>query len=189
LITYRIEITQIKNKTKQKQTKTNKMDSILLVLFGCHILELMNDRIMSALIFAKMFSNETKIDWFLSGGIKNSDTISEAVRMSQTISEFNVNGTHNWDFVLDTQSTNTAQNILYVKKHIDESEQYSDVYFVTSDFHKRRANEITKLTMPNYSVKWITSPIKLPDSDYWENIHIRNVPNDVADAIAYTKYK
>lgn len=159
--------------------------NILLVLFGCHVLELMNDRVRSAILFAQLFSNETKVDWFLSGGIKNSDTISEAARMSQTISEFNANNTYNWDFVLDTQSTNTAQNVFYVKKHIEEYPQYSDVYFITSEFHRTRANAITQLIMPNNDVKWITAPKKLRDSDYWENIHIHNVPNDVANAIAY----
>ena len=56
--------------------------NILLILLGCSIFRLLENRIKTAVVFADKF-NGTNIDWFLSGGIKNpnEDTITEAEKM------------------------------------------------------------------------------------------------------------
>ena len=46
------------------------MMNILLVLLGCNISYLLQDRIATAVQFAGNF-NKTNVNWFLSGGIKN----------------------------------------------------------------------------------------------------------------------
>ena len=65
------------------------MNHILLILLGCNISYLLNDRISTAIQFANKFNN-TNINWFLSGGIKNPniDTITEAEKMALEISNF-----------------------------------------------------------------------------------------------------
>ena len=62
------------------------MQVLLLILLGCNIPFILEGRIKKAINFA-YFQNNTKIDWFLSGGIKNpnEETISEADKMKQII--------------------------------------------------------------------------------------------------------
>ena len=60
--------------------------NILLVLLGCNVPYLLNDRIATAVKFANRFNNESvSVDWFLSGGIKNpaEDTVTEAEKMAE----------------------------------------------------------------------------------------------------------
>ena len=58
--------------------------NILLILLGCNISYLLSNRIDTAINFVGKF-NETNVDWFLSGGIKNpsEDTITEAEKMAE----------------------------------------------------------------------------------------------------------
>ena len=56
----------------------------LIVLLGCHINYIMDDRINTAIVVISSLQNEnTNIEWFLSGGIKDKSIsiISEADKM------------------------------------------------------------------------------------------------------------
>ena len=63
--------------------------NVLLVLLGCNITYLLNNRISTAVEFASGF-NKTSVNWFLSGGIKNplEDTLTEAAKMAAQISQY-----------------------------------------------------------------------------------------------------
>jgi hypothetical protein len=164
------------------------MMNVLLVLLGCNIPYLLNDRISTAVQFAGNF-NKTSINWFLSGGIKNplEDTITEAEKMAAKISEFeNTNmfdlAGNNWNYIYDTVATNTAENFIMVKKYLDETTiDYSEVFVITSDFHYNRAKKIAEKIIDT-EVSWILSDAELHDSRYWETIHIKNVDTDVKNA-------
>jgi len=163
--------------------------NILLILLGCHISYLLNDRIDTAVKFASNFNN-TNVDWFLSGGIKNlnEDTITEAEKMARKISKFqelhanDITG-NKWDYIYDTFATNTAENFIMAKNFLDEKpNEYSDVYIITSNFHHNRAKKIAEKIIDK-PIKWILGHAELDDSKYWETIHIRNVDTDVNKAI------
>jgi hypothetical protein len=163
--------------------------NILLILLGCNISNLLNNRIDTAINFASKF-NHTNVDWFLSGGIKNphEDTVSEAEKMAQQISKFekihtdDIRG-NDWNYIYDTVATNTAENFIMANNFINKSEkEYDDVYVITSGFHHNRANKIAEQIL-EIKPKWILGEAKLADSHYWERVHIKNVDSDVKKAL------
>lgn len=163
--------------------------NILLILLGCHISNLLNNRIDAAVNFAGKF-NETNVDWFLSGGIKNpnEDIITEAEKMAKQISKYEKINTdelrgNRWNYIYDTEATNTAENFIMAKNHLNKlNKQYDDIYIITSEFHQNRANKIAEKIL-DIEPKWILGEAKLHDSEYWEKIHIRNVDADVNKAL------
>ena len=165
------------------------MMNILLVLLGCNISYLLNDRITRAVKFANGY-NKTNVNWFLSGGIKNpsEDTETEAEKMARQISELEEKYTsdlsgNKWSYTYDTVATNTAENFIMVDKYLEETLiEYSEIFVVTSDFHFPRANKIAKKII-NKKISWVLSDAELHDSRYWEKIHIKNVDPDVNKAI------
>ena len=164
--------------------------NILLILLGCNIPYLLNDRIHTALNFISKF-NETNVHWFLSGGIKNphEDNTTEAEKMAQQISEYqqtyrNKLIGNSWNYIYDTESTNTAENFVMVRNFINNNLTmvYDEVYIITSEFHHNRANKIAEKIL-DIEPKWILGKAILDDSEYWERIHIKNVDADVNKAL------
>jgi len=163
--------------------------NILLILLGCNISYLLSNRTDTAINFVGKF-NETNVDWFLSGGIKNpqEDTITEAEKMAEQISKFEKIHTdelrgNRWNYIYDTLATNTAENFIMARNFLNrENRQYDQVYIITSEFHQNRANKIAEKILP-LEPKWILGHAKLDDSYYWERIHIRNVDSDVNKAL------
>ena len=167
--------------------------NILLILLGCNIGYLLNNRINTAINFVGKF-NQTNVDWFLSGGIKypDQDTVSEAEKMVNQISNFermftyDLTGNH-WNYIYDTEATNTAENFIMARNHIlreaSTYKYYDDIYIITSEFHYNRAKLIASKIL-DIEVKWILGDAILEDSLYWERIHIRNVDSDVRKALA-----
>jgi uncharacterized SAM-binding protein YcdF (DUF218 family) len=167
------------------------MNYLLFILLGSHVTELLNGRVKAALDFAANITdqNNTHIDWFLSGGVKNVGVnggvkngnagISEAEKMAYLIG--NKSCDVEWEFILDKSATNTAENLIAVSE-MGGLEKYSGVYVITSEFHFNRAKMITDLLIEDNRFGWILSDIALADSDYWESVHIKNVRSDVAKA-------
>ena len=162
---------------------------ILIVMLGCNVLSLLNDRMKTGINFA-LNERNVEVEWFLSGGIKNpsESTVSEAYKMSQMISnsdEFSYGSTKSeWNYVLDEVSTNTAENFVMLKKMLESNpDKYSKVYLVTSDFHFGRASKFADKIIENNDFSWILSDIELHDSRYWETIHSKNIDNDVEKAL------
>ena len=165
------------------------MNYLLFILLGSHVSELLNGRVKTAIDFAANINN-THIDWFLSGGVKNGGVkngevnggvkngnagVSEAEKMSYLIA--NKSCGFDWSFILD----NSATNLIAVSE-MGGLEKYSGIYVITSEFHFNRAKMITDLLIENNEFGWILSDVALSDSDYWESVHIKNVRSDVARA-------
>lgn len=163
--------------------------NILLILLGCNISHLLNNRIDTAVNFVSQY-NDTNVDWFLSGGIKNphEDTVTEAEKMAQKISKFekihtdDIRG-NDWKYIYDTVATNTAENFIMARNFMTKADkEYDDIYVITSGFHHNRANKIAEKIL-DIKPKWILGEAKLADSHYWERVHIRNVDTDVKKAL------
>jgi len=164
--------------------------SIIIILLGCHIGFILQDRVNEAVKFANYYNSnikyyeleDNKINWYLSGGKKNNNARdNEADIMKKLIMSKNDN-TYNWNFIIDDISTNTAQNFILANK-LQTFETFDDIYVVTSEFHYERAKKIAELTNQNAEkYKWILSPKEKDDSAYWEKIHMKNIENDVASA-------
>jgi hypothetical protein len=170
--------------------------SVLIILLGCAIEHIANDRVDSGIHFA-LSQNDTQITWFLTGGIKHSGSsmsenrMSEAEKMGNRIKYYDPSNYDNhhpkfrWNYIYDTLSTNTAENLVRVQQLLDTSvTTYNNIYIVTSDFHYNRVNEMKKKIIDTeIQIDWILSPSEEPDSRYWENIHIKNVDTDVINAL------
>lgn len=161
--------------------------SILIILLGCHITHILMDRVNTAVTFASIYNSnvkyyelyETKVNWFLSGGIKNKnqDALTEAEKMKNLLIETTGNK-YEWNYIIDDISTNTAQNFIMANK-IKSDYDFENTYVVTSDFHYERAKKIADLIDEENMYNWILSPKEDNDSRYWEKIHMRNIENDV----------
>ena len=74
----------------------------LIILLGCNIQFILNDRIETAINFVEKINLDyEKIDWFLSGGIKDKSIsfVTEADKMEKSILQHGVND--NWNFIKD----------------------------------------------------------------------------------------
>jgi vancomycin permeability regulator SanA len=155
---------------------------ILIILLGCHIAHLLNGRINAAVELA---TNYSQVDWLLSGGIKpaSNNAVTEAEQMAARISEKEpAYGTPEWNYILDTNATNTAENFLRVRTM--NLTDYDGVYIATSAFHYERAAKIASLVIGDtHDINWVLAEQKEEDSEYWERIHIRNVEADVRRAL------
>ena len=91
---------------------------------------------------------------------------------------------YNINFVIDELSTNTAENLLYAQKYLNNSEiNYDKFIITTSKFHKKRVDEFIKNISFNKTFEWVLSEETLIDSYYWESIHIKNVQVDINAAL------
>ena len=155
---------------------------ILIILLGCHIAHLLNGRINAAVELATNYSH---VDWLLSGGIKpaSNNAVTEAEQMAARISAKEpAYGTPEWNYILDTNATNTAENFLRVRAM--NLTDYDGVYIATSAFHYERAAKIASLVIGDtHDINWVLAEQKEDDSEYWERIHIRNVEADVRRAL------
>jgi hypothetical protein len=155
-------------------------DTVVVLVLGCHIPEIQNDRINTAIEY---FTNYPNLDlvWYLSGG-KEKYQISEAIAMKEKL------GTCNHKIHLDERPTNTAENFAYFKSYI-ETTKVENVFVVTSDFHHNRANiMLTKIFGDtDVHIEWILGNSPCPSCWRDEDLHIKNVENDVA--VALEKYR
>jgi len=148
------------------------------------------DRVNTAINFANFYKSnikyyqlyDHKINWFLSGGIKNKNqnSLTESETM-KTLLELKNMHEYNWNYIIDDNSTNTAQNFIAANQMMNMYD-FEKIYVVTSEFHYERAKKISDLIDDNNIYNWILSPREDRDSRYWEQIHIKNVENDVANA-------
>jgi uncharacterized SAM-binding protein YcdF (DUF218 family) len=207
--------------------------NILIVLLGCNILDILNDRVNTAVKFAINFQMKREnsnqgIIWFLSGGIKynnvndninlennNYENKNEAEKMmdgilreKDTIFD-NMENTENvcvernkfdnkWNFILDTNSTNTAENFIMVnqllsygnnthdnnvERNTNKVFEFEHIYVITSTYHYKRAKLISDYVNKNNNYEWILSPLEERNSQHWENIHIKNAEKDVQESM------
>jgi hypothetical protein len=164
----------------------NIIKTILVVVFGCNVDFLLEDRVDAGVNYALTQDNETVVHWLLSGGVKNpmESSVTEAVKMTEVISRRNNEERRKWTYILDEDSTNTAENLVKVKAWISNLNQsYHQIVFVTSAFHKQRASIIAnEIFEGEISYDWVLSPMELPDSRYWEGVHTQNARKDARNA-------
>jgi uncharacterized SAM-binding protein YcdF (DUF218 family) len=161
---------------------------VLIVVLGCNVHFLLHDRITTAVHFANhwlgpAYGDKTaEVHWFLSGGTKTQRTRNtEAERMQRLILQAGGKGR----FVLDTLSANTAENVVRAVSFIEQQQGvYTQVYFVTSAFHHTRAKLMVDTLSPGNNFHWILSPLQEPSSLYWESVFMRNVQQDLVDALS-----
>jgi uncharacterized SAM-binding protein YcdF (DUF218 family) len=81
-------------------------------------------------------------------------------------------------------ATNTAENFIIASKFINQNTNtYSSVYVVTSEWHHKRAKYISDLAVPNNNFEWILGSEEYGNFKQMEYIHMRNVPSDVNNAL------
>jgi len=184
------------------------MNSIFIILLGCNIYSILTDRLETTFKHIELQglnqNQPINITWFLSGGIKNNfpGAISEASIMKSQIDNLislkysSSNSKILWNFVIDDQSTNTAENFIRASGYLnatsntydyDYNYNYDYVYIATSKFHYPRATQMINLIDSSRQYKWILSGLTMSDSNYWESIHIKNVFNDVNKAFLMIK--
>lgn len=155
---------------------------VIMIVLGCHIADIQNNRIQAAIEFSKQVDSQT---WFLTGGVKNaidnSIGASEAEQMrSLLLTESNI--------VIDTKATNTAENFLNFKKwyQLAGFDQPPQVVITTSSFHKARAEKIFQGIFHDIDVEpvWNLSQLACPTCWSDENFHMQNVKSDVAKALS-----
>lgn len=155
-------------------------EKISIMVLGCHMDDILNDRMETALKLAKKHPND-EITWYLSGGIKNqlNNKIQscEANKMEKILPSNN-----KWKFELDKISQNTAENFLNFEKWIEEN-FFDRNYIVTSKFHYERANNILKRISKSFSkFIWILGDLDYPNSNSDEIFHSKNILSDVEKA-------
>jgi len=154
---------------------------IVILVLGSHMQNILRDRMETAIKFADSQSDNVKITWFLSGGIKH-----ELNRMSSNTSEANkmanwLVGKKNWNIELDTKATNTAENFAFFRKWI-ETQPSSDVYIITSAFHFDRALEMVNNILVNNSYNWLLGSLSYVGCKVDEQLHSKNIKSDIIKA-------
>lgn len=161
--------------------------NILIIILGCHVLNLLNDRINTALTVAQHMEPNANLYFGFSGGIKYAGSESEAKKMQYMVENnkpYIYGANMKWDYILDEQSTNTAENFMYVRSLL-EQEVFGKVYIVTSDFHAERAQRIADgIIGQNNPLEWIVAPLEFGNFEEMEQVHMRNVNNDIQAAIS-----
>ena len=161
------------------------MKSVFLILLGCNISSLLMDRILTSINFIENnIDNFNKITWYLSGGIKFDGELSEASIMKNELNFLIENKiikkNIEFNYILDEASKNTAENFYRSSKFLNTTlENYNEIYIITSKFHYNRAKLMLSLIDSSRDYNWILGNLQQHDSNYWENIHIKNVFNDV----------
>lgn len=162
------------------------MMNILIIVLGCHVFNLLNDRIQTALALVQHVEPEANVSFGFSGGIKYAGSESEAKYMQKLVENqkpFVYGSMNDWDYILDERSTNTAENFVHIRSLL-EQEAFHKVYVVTSDFHALRAQRIADgIIGPANPIEWIVAPLEFGDFRDMEQVHMRNVHNDINAAL------
>ena len=163
--------------------------NVLIIVLGCHIAYLLNDRIQTAVQLTTTIMDNQNIVWGFSGGIKNKmvDKVSEAEKMKKIVTNnvpFVYGSQPEWNYILDEESTNTAENFTMFRRILEkEPDKYSNIYVVTSDFHFDRAKRIADGIIENNGFHWVLSDLEYGNFREMEKVHLQNVENDVRTAL------
>ena len=174
----------------RNRNKNAKKTPTIMVVLGCAMPELQQDRIQRALEFAEKKTDDPMI-WFVTGGVKNAlgknSVETEASAMSKKI-----NADH---IVLDEKARNTAENFANLKQWITDeylekqnaATDIPEVVITTSAFHQNRAAKIFDGIFQdfdtNIKLTWNVSDGACPTCWSDELIHMRNVEADVLRAL------
>lgn len=157
---------------------------LTILVLGCHMEDILDDRMKTAIEFANNQPSDVQITWYLSGGTKYKlDHMiinnSEATKMAGQLDQTN---NKNWKYHLDTKATNTAENFAYFRKWL-ESQDVSEVYITTSSFHHKRARSIVEGILGKIKYNWLLGKLGYTNCIHDESIHSINISNDIKKAI------
>lgn len=178
------------------------MVNVFIILLGCNIYTILMNRLETSfsniILNNQLNTHKYKISWFLSGGNKYTGTISEASVMKSQLDNiinknkqlFNLDFDSNWNYILDEQSTNTAQNLIRASTYLNKSTNtFTHIYIVTSDFHYLRASYMMNLIDSSRHYNWIlsnTHPSVKYDFAQLELVYMKNIHTDITNAFDIT---
>ena len=153
------------------------MQFLIMVVLGCHLIDIQTDRINKAIEYSKLLNN-TPYKWFLTGGIKHDLQFCEAHMMLSIL-----NKTDN--VILDEKAKNTAENFNNLKRWIKINNITNiNIIITTSEFHKERAEKIFNGIFKNNIIPTWNLSKKACDTCWTdEKIHMNNVNNDIEKAL------
>ena len=157
----------------------------LIIFLGCAIPEILEDRISTTVNYANLIQNDNTT-FFLSGGNKDPASL-DATEASRLYTKMNSRKhyANQWTYILDEESTNTAENLIRAERFISNNGyNFDTIYVATSRFHYKRTKTFVEHIFPSdINISWILAPYETRDLVYWETVHIRNVHSDVATAL------
>lgn len=157
--------------------------NFIMVVLGCHISYIQNDRIRAAINFSNQLNSSTI--WFLTGGIKNDlykqIKKSEAEEMLQFFSNTNI-------IYVDDKAKNTAENFINLKKLLTHKlfGILPQIIITTSTFHKNRAEQIFKKIFYSIEPIWNLAESYCDYCETNEYYYMENIDSDVDKA--FTNY-
>lgn len=197
-------------KQTQNADLVKKTDPTIMVVLGCAMPDLQQDRIQRALEFAEKKSDEPII-WFLTGGVKDAligataKQSTEALAMAKVVGQASAkvvgqasdqsledDGDYNVNIILDENARNTAENFANLKEYLLMNANFADgqqrsVVITTSEFHQARASKIFEGVfhdiLDKVDITWNVSGGACPTCWADERIHMRNVEADVLRAL------
>lgn len=152
-----------------------KYDKDYLIILGCKVrpdgslYPLIRGRVDRAITFYKRQLDKTgkKAIFLPSGGQGTDETISEADAMKRYLLE---QGIPEEQILVENQSKNTVQNMVFSKKLIEERTPNAKVAFSTTNFHVFRSGIISRQN--NFDPDGMGSPTKWY---FWPNAYMREV--------------
>ena len=156
---------------------------ITILVLGCHMDNILSDRMETAINFANKQPKDVQITWYLSGGTKHKldNMISHQSEANKMVDRLDFQ--KNWRYHLDTKATNTAENFAYFRQWV-EKEEDSEIYITTSSFHHQRAMSIVKGILVGLNYNWLLGELGYPNCKYDEIIHSKNIHTDIRNAIS-----
>lgn len=154
-------------------------------VLGCNMEWLQQDRINSALKYWEKLDqtkSNNQVIWYLSGGVKNAieshiTDHSEAERMGSILKK------KDFQVILDTSATNTAENFRNFYKFISTFDSNPQIIIVTSAFHKTRAEKFLYGFFPSTTIpEWVLAPLECSTCVRDELYHMHNVESDIIKA-------
>ena len=150
----------------------------LIVLLGCSMPYLQNQRVQSVLSYIETTSNP--ITLYLSGGSKDGNTESESSIMQRKFQKLHPN----INIYIDPESKNTVENFINLNNWIQNTNNpISKVIIATSDFHKERAEKIFNLIVDDIVPEWNLSTSNCDWCWVAEENHIKNIQSDISKSL------
>ena len=153
---------------------------ITILVLGSHIDNLLQDRMKTAIDFAKKQPEDVEITWYLTGGIKNK--MDSLIQTNEAEKMKNMLSSKKWNYIIENKAQNTAENFAYFR-HWVEKQVDSEIYVATSSFHHERAKKILDGIIPNYRYTFLLGQLDYPSCNSDELVHSRNIRNDIRNAI------
>lgn len=152
----------------------------IMVVLGNQMKEIQKDRVLTAINYSKNLENDHL--WYLTGGVKGcvENEITEASSMRGYINE-KIN-----KIILDNHATNTAENFVNLQRWLAvkyKSNTEYEIVITTSEYHRVRALKIFERIFKHQDSVWVLSKEACQFCWSDETTHMKNIGNDVKNAL------